>query len=69
MLWTGRVRRRVVQSIAKAPSEHSHVQSVEGDLATKHVTVTYARDGINEDDLHQSINKAGHMVGACCDTA
>ena len=58
-----------LETIRTALTEHSDVQSVVGDLATKHVTVTYARDGIDEDDLQQSINKTGHMVGPCCDTA
>ncbi len=58
-----------LETVERALTQTPDVQSVEGDLESKQVTVTFDRDGINEDDLHRSIQKAGHMVGPCCDTA
>lgn len=52
-----------LETIQRALTRHSAVQSVEGDLASKQVTVTFTGNGFNEDDILQIISEAGHVVG------
>ncbi len=52
-----------LETIQTALTGQAAVQSVEGDLSSKQVTVTFTGNGLNKDDIVQIINKSGHVVG------
>lgn len=52
-----------LETIQTALTGHAAVQSVEGDLSSKQVTVTFTENGLHKDGIVQIINEAGHVVG------
>ena len=52
-----------LETIQTALSHHPQIQSSEGDVEQKTVSVTFKRNGFTEDDIHEAITKVGHVVG------
>lgn len=52
-----------LETIQTALSHHPQVTATQGSVEQMTVTVTFKRDGFSQDDIQETIVKAGHVVG------
>lgn len=52
-----------LETIQSALSNHAAVQSTNGSVKDKTVSVTFNQDGFDVDDIQETITKIGHVVG------